>query len=299
MLVLLLLLYHFIASTVVSASPNGTHYSYHELWILQTYFWQNFLYPTNRGHIDANDSSIFAADVQGRVHATRTFDGRELNNEYIFGLFSQPDHPGIFGPPIAYNITQFAATDNTAAATTLITFNITTFQLVVPAVIDTWFQYDSSGKITQYDAVFRWLDYLFVPLMQAARKMFHLNDSVQIQNRVAALLADTICQTHQDHCQGANQQYASKEDCVVFLTQRVRFGLPYEMGRNTLLCREVHDNMVRFNPPVHCPHIGPSGGGYCVDDMTYQQVVLEKYFRHSWVPYGYADHNPWVAVGAQ
>lgn len=63
MLVLLLLLYHSIASTVVSASPNGTHYSYHELWMLQNYFWQNFLYPTNRGHIEANDSSIFAADV--------------------------------------------------------------------------------------------------------------------------------------------------------------------------------------------------------------------------------------------
>lgn len=53
-----------------------------------------------------------------------------------------------------------------------------------------------------------------------------------------------------------------------------------ETGRNTLLCRMVHQNMVPFRPAVHCPHIGPTGGGYCDDDKTYAQTVLQDYFTN-------------------
>lgn len=34
--------------------------------------------------------------VEGRVDVTRTFDGGELNAEYIFGLFSEPDHVSLY-----------------------------------------------------------------------------------------------------------------------------------------------------------------------------------------------------------
>lgn len=33
-------------------------------------------------------SGLLAEDVQGRVDITRTFDGRELNTAYLFGLFA-------------------------------------------------------------------------------------------------------------------------------------------------------------------------------------------------------------------
>ena len=65
-----------------------------------------------------------------------------------------------------------------------------------------------------------------------------------------------------------------------FLTKEVRFGAAYELGRNTLLCRMVHQNMVPFRPGVHCPHVGPTGGGYCDDGMTYTDVVDEDYFTN-------------------
>ena len=42
----------------------------------------------------------------------------------------------------------------------------------------------------------------------------------------------------------------------------------------------VHQNMVPFRPSVHCPHIGPNGGGYCDDDKSYDQTVLENYFTN-------------------
>ena len=36
--------------------------------------------------------------------------------------------------------------------------------------------------------------------------------------------------------------------------------------------------MVPLRPEVHCPHIGPSGGGMCVDDRTYVGNLEENYF---------------------
>lgn len=42
----------------------------------------------------------------------------------------------------------------------------------------------------------------------------------------------------------------------------------------------VHQNMVSFRPETHCPHIGPLGGGMCVDDHTYAQTVTENYFTN-------------------
>lgn len=59
-------------------------------------------------------------------------------------------------------------------------------------------------------------------------------------------------------------------------------------GRNTLLCRSVHQNMVPFRPSVHCPHIGKTGGGYCTDDTTYTETVMQNYFTNApYIPYGY------------
>jgi hypothetical protein len=41
---------------------------------------------------------------------------------------------------------------------------------------------------------------------------------------------------------------------------------------------QIHQNMVPLRPEVHCPHIGPSGGGMCVDDRTYVGNLEENYF---------------------
>lgn len=39
--------------------------------------------------------------------------------------------------------------------------------------------------------------------------------------------------------------------------------------------------MVPLRPDVHCPHIGPSGGGMCDDDRTYVGNLEEVYFVNS------------------
>lgn len=39
--------------------------------------------------------------------------------------------------------------------------------------------------------------------------------------------------------------------------------------------------MVPLRPEVHCPHIGPTGGGMCADDRTYIGNLEENYFVNS------------------
>jgi hypothetical protein len=234
--------------------------------------------------------------VQGRVDITRTFDGDELNREYIFGLFADPDHVSLVGVPIAYNITQFTANDNIASATTVVTFNASTFGVLIPVTIDTWIEFNPDGKIAQYDAVFRWFDYLLDFLLQGVATKINATSPDLAVSYVSDVLAKTICATHEQHCTGSNQQYTDTAACYDFLTKTTRFGKGYELGRNTLLCREVHEHMVQYRPDVHCPHIGPSGGGYCVDDMNYSQTVLQRYFNDSWIAFGYGnDQNIWLA----
>ncbi|KAJ5936032.1 hypothetical protein N7454_005330 [Penicillium verhagenii] len=276
--------------------PSRSTFTYDELWDLENTFWKAFLYPANKVQIEGNASTIFASDVQGRVDITRTFDGDELNREYIFGLFADPTAVSLVGIPVDYSITQFAANDNTASATTVVTFNATTFGVQIPVTIDTWIAFDEDGKITQYDATFRWFAYLLDYLLGATATKYNTT-AAGAEAIITEILAQDICKTHDTYCTGANQQYPTGNvTCYEFLTTKIRFGASYELGRNTLLCREVHDHMVQYRPDVHCMHIGPTGGGYCVDDMTYTETVLEKYFNASWIPYGYGrKQDVWLA----
>ncbi|OJJ01294.1 hypothetical protein ASPVEDRAFT_166909 [Aspergillus versicolor CBS 583.65] len=285
-----------LALLLTMGTASLADFTFDELWSLQNTLWENFLYPANLQQINATDTSVFAEDVQGRVDITRTFDGRELNNEYIFGLFSDPDHLSLVGIPISYNITQFSANQNITAATTVFTFNATSFNTLVPITIDTWILYNPDGKIAQYDATFRWFDWLLDTLSEAAGTgLFNTTDPAEIQRQLAGLLATTICETHDQYCLDENKQYETNEACVDFLTNTVRFGKAYELGRNTLLCREVHEHMVQYRPTEHCPHIGPSGGGYCVDDKDYATMVTERYFKQPFIPFGYGGDNVWLA----
>ena len=122
---------------------------------------------------------------------------------------------------------------------------------------------------------------------------------------VQTKLAISICSVAQEYCVGpVLQQYQNATSCYDYLTTVTRFGEAYELGtyptgfypveptltrvtgRNTLLCRMVHQNMVPLRPAVHCPHIGPSGGGYCVDTPSYADTVGASYFSNFPFAYG-------------
>ncbi|KAL8949948.1 MAG: hypothetical protein Q9222_003980 [Ikaeria aurantiellina] len=272
-----------------AAQPNFT---FTELLNLNKKFLDNFVYPANTAEAKSINSTLLAENVQGRVDITRTFDGRELNTEYLFGLFANlaaatDGGISLLGVPLSYEVLHFAASQNIASALTRFQFNFTALNLVIPLQIETWNTYNAQGEITQYDATFRYWQWTVDYLIQAAGKQFRTNSAQDTVKALTAAIAQSICGTSQRYCNGTNVQYQSEQECLGFLTREVRFGQAYELGKNTLLCRMVHQNMVPFRPDVHCPHIGPTGGGYCDDDESYLDTVNVNYFTNApFIPFG-------------
>jgi hypothetical protein len=219
--------------------------------------------------------------ILGRVSDTRTFAGRELNTEYIFGLFMPSDSLSIIGNPMEYEVIQFAAVQNIASATTRVNFTFPAFNNIsLPVVINTWMTWNSAREMTQYDVVFKWFGNLFQTLILSLGGSFE-----EASGKTVDKIATSICNSHARHCSGKNAQYDSWEDCYSFLTKGIRVGQSFELGSNTLMCRSVHELMVKYRPEVHCSHIGPTGGGECDDALTYVEKVDERLDANS----------PWIA----
>lgn len=276
------------AATLTPAINNKPDFSYDQLYKLNVNFWNNFLYPADVAEAQAINSTIFATDVKGRIDATRTFDGRELNTEYIFGLFANlaatSSSLSLLGVPISYEILKFSANKYVSSAATRVMFNISSLNLVVPIEIDTWIGWNSLGQMTQYDGTFKYWQWLQDYVVQTAMPLIGASTATQAVSTLTTVLASQICTTAQTYCNGTNTQYADFPTCYGYLTTQVRWGAAYEFGRNTLLCRMLHQNMVPYRPSVHCSHIGPTGGGMCTDDMTYVSTVEQEYFNISWIP---------------
>ncbi len=185
-------------------------------------------------------------------------------------------------------------------------FNFTAINKIVPVDIDSWNTYNAQGQISQYDATFKWWQWTVDYIIGEAMPQLNASTPAAAVDKLTAGLAKSICTTAQTYCKGTNQQYQSAGECYDHLTKKVRFGESYELGtppqtpkenlgtdslltgRDTLLCRSVHQNMVPFRPSVHCPHIGKTGGGYCTDDTTYTETVMRNYFTNApYIPYGY------------
>jgi len=60
------------------------------------------------------------------------------------------------------------------------------------------------------------------------------------------------------------EQYHTAQECIDFinaLPHEVE-GAPFGMGNSTG-CRDWHLGLARFDPTIHCPHVGPTGGDHC------------------------------------
>jgi hypothetical protein len=140
-------------ATVSPVVNNKPSFTYNELYKLNVNFWENFLYPADVTQAKDVNSTIFAEGVKGRIDATRTFDGRELNTEYLFGLFanlaSTSTSLSLLGVPISYEILKFSANKYVSSAATRVMFNISSLGLIVPIEIDTWIAWNSLGQMTQ------------------------------------------------------------------------------------------------------------------------------------------------------
>lgn len=243
-------------------------------------FWDAFLFPGGLTQLKAVNSSLLAEDVIGRVDVTRTYIGRELNTEYLFGSFSDntfhPEVTTLLGAPLSHQTTRFATQGYLLSSSELILFNASLFGDVIPVEVHMWMLFNRQGEIKQYDITFRWFAWLFQDIINLVES----TASSMTEKGLLQQLAQEVCQTALKYCTGSMEQYSSHDQCQQFLSNQIRMGAPYEFGRNTLLCRHLHAKILPLRPETHCPHIGPTGGDMCVDDLTYQEVLLQPFFHN-------------------
>lgn len=106
-----------------STSSQTPTFSFNQLWDLNKKFLENFIYPADIVQAQAINSTLLSEDVLGRIDITRTFKGRELNTEYLFGLFANlasvsPGAISLLGIPLSYEIVHFTANQNIVSSLT-------------------------------------------------------------------------------------------------------------------------------------------------------------------------------------
>ncbi len=149
-----------ISSVPLPSTTSQPFYTFDKLYNLQVNFFDNFIYPADITQAKSINSTLLAEDVQGQIDITRTFDSRELNTEYLFGLFANlaadPNSISLLGIPISYEILYFAANEYITSAATRFMFNFTSLGLIIPIEINSWNTWNEAGQVTQYDRSFKY-----------------------------------------------------------------------------------------------------------------------------------------------
>lgn len=91
-----------------------------------------------------------------------------------------------------------------------------------------------------------------------------------------AFIAGLCFQVMPTFCTGANQQFSDPNECLGFMYS-IPWGSFDRGNSNTLTCRLIHSGLVAARPDVHCKHVGPTGGGKCINftAASYYQSILE------------------------
>ncbi|KAJ3934615.1 MAG: hypothetical protein NXY57DRAFT_652788 [Lentinula lateritia] len=239
--------------------------------------------------LDGTLSTPLSVDVVGRVDATTTFVGQELNTEYLFGLFLQGSDENttqLIGTPRSVTIQSSVVEPPVAAVSYIGEMAFPTVNMTVPLQIDMFIAFDNDMKIVSYDAILRRVGEFMaytVPYLapQIARELNATTTTVT--ELIELKTATDVCAVSTQYCTGDNQQYESHEVCMSFMTA-LPFGESWQGGMNTGWCRYIHKNMVKYRPEVHCSHIGPTGGDMCID-RDYAQVVDTNPFNQTLLAY--------------
>lgn len=273
-------------------------YTSEELYEHALLFLHTFIYPNNVPQAESINSTLFTDDVAGRIEITRDFIGRELNTEYLFGLFVQlagdSNITNIFGYGIAYEMNEFIGRCNQYTFTAVINASFPLFKNeIIPFEVNIYVRLDEEKKISQYDLKFpKWQR--FYGIVQTLGVKALTNETTLTSENLPylqAALAKSICEIHELYCLPNYRQYSSFDECYNYLTKDVRFGESWEGGRDTLFCRSLHQNMLRYRPSVHCPHIGyanATGNDMCTNEGT---TYLDTLFN-----YKSTFEYPWIAI---
>ncbi|KAL2352482.1 hypothetical protein BJ546DRAFT_1064216 [Cryomyces antarcticus] len=231
------------------------------------------VYPTNLVFLANGSASVpaglFNENATGRITPVGNFSGFEDSVEYFFAL-APAARPPTYAAFVKAEIVEFVSECPEVAASTVY-FRT---QSVHPGAPDdgryittlkqiAFWRFDSTGAVQYYDAWIPSLN-LFTAKITNATILTPAYEAAAIQS---------LCGATQALCTGGNTQYASIGDCVATLSARA-FGEYDEIWGDNVVCRTIHVLLARIRPDVHCPHVGPTGGGKCVD-ADYNDVYFD------------------------
>ena len=209
---------------------------------LDDHFWNAFTFPNDVQEALSINSTLFVGNVIGQVNATRTLHGGQLNTEYIFGSFRRlatTSITSLLGFSIHHKLNHFASKGSIVAAAEVVWFDCSVINETIPVEIDAWFVFDKSGRVSRYDVTFRRLEWVLDHIVGRfiQRAGLGLNEGRKL---LESHLIRQVCQTASTYCVGRLSQYDDIPQCVDFLSWKFGSGTAYEFGRNTLLCRILH-----------------------------------------------------------
>ncbi|KAI5480049.1 hypothetical protein MNV49_002014 [Pseudohyphozyma bogoriensis] len=227
--------------------------------------------------IDLTASPVFDKKVIGRVDVSETnLTGRQLNSEYIFGLFTaiaqDTTSTSLLGPFMNQTVQSVVIEPPMVYTSVVAEAYFGSIGVKVPIQIDLTIEFSDDILIQSYDVVFRrwpeaW-EYIVPRLAPQLAKELNqtyvagtTNDTALVVERAAI----DICQSAMQYCVGENAQYSSNAECVAYITEQMPWGNVWEGGSDNGFCRYINHNLVAYRPDFHCPSLGPSGGQMCID----------------------------------
>ncbi|KAI7785265.1 hypothetical protein LA080_007549 [Diaporthe eres] len=230
-------------------------------------------YPNNlvflQNGVDAIPAGLFAEDVVGRITPIGNFSGINDTEEYFFALTPDPAPP-TYATWTNSTVTHFVSECPEVAASVVYgkTMGVNasvpaTYRKEVSTIKQVGFwQFDDDGAVLKFDA--------WIPTLQ---KWWNTTHAVAHFPVNEALVRTQLCQATQAMCTGANKQWDSVDQCVATLTQKPMGTFDNLWGDN-VWCRALHVRLTPLRPDVHCAHVGPGGGGKCVD-VPYNQAYFD------------------------
>ncbi|KAJ7908404.1 hypothetical protein B0H13DRAFT_2233272 [Mycena leptocephala] len=215
---------------------------------------------------------LFNANATGRVTPVGEFFGFQDSFEYFFGLAPLPTGSPPNGAISKATLAEFTSgCPEVAASTVYLTLstinldNSTGPFITILKQIAFW-RFDDSGAVLYYDAWIPDLD-LFSPFINGF-DIYTLDGMSQVIQEICGLQAQT--------CVGPNTVYDGVDGCMRTLAAKP-FGRSDETWGDNVVCRIVHVLLTKIRPEVHCPHVGPTGGGKCID-VEYNDVYFNDEF---------------------
>nr|AQA29300.1 hypothetical protein 7 [Fulvia fulva] len=205
---------------------------------------------------------LFAPDAIGRVSPVGEFDNFEDSIEYFFALaptpFTNPAGTAFYDAQVVNFVSSCPS-----VASSLVYFRTGTVDMLgnlnesLPTTtlsqVSFW-HFNDKGEVDKYQS--------WIPNLQAWTKASSGIDytNKQVQDAVAG----GLCPVIQQRCQGKDLQFKDEQDCTKQLGAKP-FGNFDEAWGDNLACRTIHVILTMVRPDIHCAHVGPTGGGKCID----------------------------------